>query len=229
MRVRYCLTKRYLTNLFETSGGKGVLSNIRRALGHYCDLDSNPQIANIMAYALLRLPGSMNPREITLESFMNGEFDIRKEVVTMIKNNVHLDEFLWENLMEIVANHSKPDLAMAVTADIVTFYRFNTHCTFDSGTTRSIILLAKTILCCKEDDKILDLCSGVGDFISQAAMYNPDGRYFGYEINPMNAMLSRLRAEIIDIVAKINVADVFNSRSFPAKRMFSKIFTNYPL
>lgn len=91
----------------------------------------------------------------------------------------------------------------------------------------SIIRLSRKILQCREGENIADIGCGTGNFLLAESAAVPGAHYQGYEINPMDAAVSLIRAEILGGDVQIHLQDAFaipNNQNMK----FDKIFANYP-
>lgn len=96
----------------------------------------------------------------------------------------------------------------------------------DCGTPESISKLAMKILNIKENEKIADFGSGVGDFITLISKNTDKNNVYGIEINTYSCEISKIRAELF---ASNNVeVELGNMFAVADDRKFDKIFSNYP-
>ncbi|WP_029319373.1 N-6 DNA methylase [Butyrivibrio sp. AE3004] len=92
-------------------------------------------------------------------------------------------------------------------------------------TPESISKLALKILDIKEDDRVADFGSGLGDFITLAAENAEQKALYGVERHTYICEASRIRTELFAPNAEIELGDMFSIRE---DRKFDKIFSNYP-
>lgn len=98
----------------------------------------------------------------------------------------------------------------------------------DIGSTpEGISKLAISLLSLEKDDVILDLGSGVGSFLIQAAQESNSENLYGVEINTNNVIISNLRKFIVGLPIKIIQGNII-SQNF-SHLSANKIFSNYPL
>lgn len=76
-----------------------------------------------------------------------------------------------------------------------------------------------------ETEKVLDLCSGEGNFLYNFAKEKPNLRYVGYEINPVAILLSKLRLELLNVNYCIKEENVL---SIEMNEQFDLVFSEYP-
>ena len=96
----------------------------------------------------------------------------------------------------------------------------------ECGTPESISKLAIKILNIKENEKIADFGSGVGDFITLISKNNEKNNVYGIEINTYSCEISKIRAELFAANnVEVELGDMF---AVADDRKFDKIFSNYP-
>ena len=102
--------------------------------------------------------------------------------------------------------------------------------TWDKGqdilTPRCICQLATKILDIQKEDQVVDNCLGLGEFVAEASLKQPDAYYYGVEINSYTASIAEIRLSL----RKGNFCVVTGNaleENFPGKK-FNKGFSNYP-
>ncbi len=93
------------------------------------------------------------------------------------------------------------------------------------GTPESISKLALKLLNIKDKERIADFGSGVGGFINLASNIYDKNSFYGIELNTYSYELSKIRFELFDNDAEIELGNMFE---VPNDRKFEKIFSNYP-
>lgn len=94
------------------------------------------------------------------------------------------------------------------------------------GSNIEIINLVEKIMDINEYDSILDMCSGVGDFLSNIFIDEKNNKLTGIEINREAILISKIRT-----VGLRRYVDYFNSDvlKFYQEEKFNKIFASFPL
>lgn len=94
----------------------------------------------------------------------------------------------------------------------------------ESGTPKSLAMLALRLLDIQVGEKLADFGSGVGDFIIQASEYH-DNDMYGIDINTWVCEISKIRAELFATNVSLELGDMF---SMPKEKKYDKVFSNYP-
>ncbi len=98
-----------------------------------------------------------------------------------------------------------------------------------SSTPEGIAKLAAAILDPKPGDKVVDLCSGRGDFLESAIEKCPEASFSGVEINVSALVVAKIRSKVNGSNIEYDRDDVF--RFYEEKLAAApaeKIFSNYP-
>ncbi len=96
-----------------------------------------------------------------------------------------------------------------------------------SSTPKGISDLAIRLMDLKESDTILDLGSGVGSFLLQAAYDSGSRNLYGVEINTNNVIVANLRKLITKLPIKIIQGNIVSQEY--SELSANKVFSNYPL
>lgn len=97
--------------------------------------------------------------------------------------------------------------------------------TGDYSTPSGLIKLACSILRIKNNEKVLELCSGKGNFFVEAFATQDDFNYTGVELNYISNDIAKIRAAILDKDITLILMDAFE---YSTKEKASKLFANYP-
>ena len=97
--------------------------------------------------------------------------------------------------------------------------------TGDCSTPSGVIKLACSILDIQENDKVLELCSGKGNFFTEAFATQENFDYTGVELNYVSNDIAQIRAELLDKNISLILNDAFEYR---ADEKADKLFANYP-
>lgn len=97
----------------------------------------------------------------------------------------------------------------------------------DYATPRGIIKLAINILDIKPDDKVLDMGSGLNNFLITASVTENSAKYFGVEINTKSIVVANIRSLVAENDITVVQGDMLakSCNEFGA----NKIFSNYPI
>ncbi len=95
----------------------------------------------------------------------------------------------------------------------------------ESGTPESLSKLANRILDIKENERVADFGSGVGDFITLVSENKENNYFYGNEINSRYCEISRIRIDLFAKHAHVELGDMF---AVAGDKKFEKIFSNYP-
>lgn len=140
--------------------------------------------------------------------------------------NTHISPEDWEKMKTIACNFSSEELATAAIFD-----GFETT-SFDNGliTPVSIVKLTKKILDIQGKDNVVDICSGLGNFLISAARDVPSAEYYGFDVNPNCNLVSVLRNDLLGYNIDFSLINVFDLTLDETRRKqrFNKIFSNYP-
>ena len=94
------------------------------------------------------------------------------------------------------------------------------------STPKAIIVLAKKLLDITEDDQILDMCSGIGDFLVDIMPECNCKLADGIDINAQSSLMAKIRLSIL--TNKENVIMTDDALTHIFKHKYNKIFCNYP-
>lgn len=96
------------------------------------------------------------------------------------------------------------------------------HCSSPNG----ILKLAIKLLDIKDSDQVLELCSGLGNFLVEMKANGSKANYTGIELNFFLLYIATFRASLI----KNNYSyTIFNALEYNTERRFDKIFSHYPI
>ncbi len=143
--------------------------------------------------------------DLTISDFINENLDVIDEEIIL-----ELCKYDEEVLVEFITKSEVPFDRMAP----------------DSITPYGVIKLAQAILKINDNDAVLDACSGVGNFLVESICSNMNAKYTGIELNHLQAIISKIRFEILGNKVKIIENDFFSSTIDAQK--YTKIFSNYP-
>lgn len=95
----------------------------------------------------------------------------------------------------------------------------------ESSTPRGILKLVAKILDVQENDSVLELCSGKGNFFVELALLRENLKYTGIEYNMAVNFIANIRSSLLDR----NISLVLNdAMTYKAEEKVDKLFANYP-
>lgn len=97
---------------------------------------------------------------------------------------------------------------------------------WEFSTPKVIISLAKKLLDIKGNDKVLDICSGIGDFLVDITSEYNCKLVNGIDINAQSSIVAKIRLAVLTNNEDIIVTDDALTHVF--KHKYNKIFCNYP-
>lgn len=142
-------------------------------------------LAFIAYYAKMYLPGSMlnfNPDEVI------KDLSDREIAVFLERQLKVLDEQSFNTIMQADINQLK-EILLDLEPD---GDRFN-----GDFTPLSVIELSNKILSIKEDDFVLDMCSGYGTYLFSSARQYPKSNFLGQDINADMIILSKIKSLVL--------------------------------
>lgn len=122
-----------------------------------------------------------------------------------------LATFPADSLREYVLDSATDKGTMRFAADYTTF--------------NSMAALAHRILDIKDEDRVADLCCGVGCFLSSTSR-ETSASFYGMEANRQVALVARAKAALLDNKFTVETGDVLTSTP---KQAFDKVFSDLPL
>lgn len=90
----------------------------------------------------------------------------------------------------------------------------------------AINLLSRHLLDIKDRDNVLDMCSGVGSFLTEIASNCNTSFMTGVDINPQSALISKIRLSIL--TGKEDIIKITDALTYEYGCKYDKIFCNYP-
>lgn len=95
----------------------------------------------------------------------------------------------------------------------------------EASTPRGILKLVAKILDVQENDSVLELCSGKGNFFVELALLRENLKYTGIELSVANNFIANIRASLLgrDISLALN-----DAMTYKAEKKIDKLFANYP-
>lgn len=139
-----------------------------------------------------------------------------------------VNQIVKENIDEVW------DIAVALmdkfnSDQLLSFILFNndledinsSECSTPSG----LIQLVLSILNIQENDNVLELCSGKGNFFTELSLINDHFDYLGIELNYKSNQIAEIRASLLQGNIKLILNDALEYRS---KVKMDKLFSNYP-
>jgi len=183
------------------------------------NLDVEYSVFYEVAISTLALILKQTHRRSSLISYLEDNFD--DETTSTFLKKVEKEYF--KQIEEISKKFDTETLkAAALHADPKRFTETDVYSTPDG-----ISNLAISLLSLKQDDIILDLGSGVGSFLIQAAQKSKSENLYGVEINTNNVIITNLRRFITGLPIKVIQGNII-SQDY-SHLLANKVFSNYPL
>lgn len=95
----------------------------------------------------------------------------------------------------------------------------------EESTPIGVLKLVSRILNIQEDDRILDICSGKGNFGVVAKMFDNYSSYTGVELNYRRSEIAKFRLTLLEVEFNIVLSDALEYRT---DSKVDKVFSNYP-
>lgn len=140
-----------------------------------------------------------------------------KEIIKDLESKNHLEKLLAE-----LKGIDSEDLEA-----LIVFPIYERSYIKDSSTPEGICKLVLSLLEINEDDKLLDLGSGINEFLIQAQIQKNLKFLKGVELNVDNYIIGKLRMEILGIEADLKVGNALDL--FQGNNQVNKVFSNPPV
>lgn len=95
----------------------------------------------------------------------------------------------------------------------------------EASTPRGILKLAAKILDVQENESVLELCSGKGNFFVELALLRENIKYTGIELSMANNFIANIRASVLESDISSVLSDAM---TYKAENKADKLFANYP-
>jgi len=95
----------------------------------------------------------------------------------------------------------------------------------EASTPRGILKLVSKILDIQENDSVLELCSGKGNFFVELALLRENLKYTGIEYNMAVNFIANIRSSLLDRDISLVLNDAM---TYKAEEKVDKLFANYP-
>ena len=95
----------------------------------------------------------------------------------------------------------------------------------EASTPRGILKLAAKILDVQENESVLELCSGKGNFFVELALLRENIKYTGIELSMANNFIANIRASVLERDISSVLSDAM---TYKAENKADKLFANYP-
>ena len=151
-----------------------------------------------------------------------NELEILEEIKSLFETN-NFNEEIDTNFSSQIINLTEEDIRKILSENTLEIMNYSMK--DNDATSKEIIDLVIHCLDIKEQDDVLDLCSGRGDFLVSLA--NQNLKLDGVEINRDNVLISKIRLAILkDINYKIINGDALTHRF---NKKYDEIFCEFPL
>lgn len=95
----------------------------------------------------------------------------------------------------------------------------------EASTPRGILKLTAKILDVQENESVLELCSGKGNFFVELALLRENIKYTGIELSMANNFIANIRASVLKRDISLVLSDAM---TYKAENKVDKLFANYP-
>ena len=95
----------------------------------------------------------------------------------------------------------------------------------EASTPRGILKLAAKILDVQENESVLELCSGKGNFFVELALLRENIKYTGIELSMANNFIANIRASVLERDISLVLSDAM---TYKTENKADKLFANYP-
>ena len=179
--------------------------------------DNKSRYSIMIAYLLYRVAKDKIKNVDSIELFENicdVDDSIKRELtyyypeISPILDRLNIYEFNAENLLAyLLFNNDLEDVLQ------------------EASTPRGILKLVAKILDVQENDSVLELCSGSGNFFVELALLRENLKYTGIELSVANNFIANIRASLLgrDISLVLN-----DAMTYRAEKKVDKLFANYP-
>lgn len=151
-----------------------------------------------------------------------NELEILEEIKSLFETN-NFNEEIDTNFSSQIINLTEEDIRKILSENTLEIMNYSMK--DNDATSKEIIDLVIHCLDIKEQDDVLDLCSGRGDFLVSLA--NQNLKLDGVEINRDNVLISKIRLAILkDINYEIINGDALTHRF---NKKYDEIFCEFPL
>ena len=171
------------------------------------------------AYALLQISENQNSNLESIDTFIKT-IKISEERALFLKTAI--GEY-WSEVRKLQYDIKAELLKdFIINFDLIDFgNKYN-----ESSTPSSVSKLAASILGIKKGDKVIDYCSGIGNFIKESYSLAPEVNYYGVEIDNYRTEIAKIRLETIGVNHNILLGNVLNLNNIAPQ--YDLVFANYP-
>lgn len=209
------LDKNSLNNLRSLDSG-GVATSIANELtGNR--IINNLHLKGVLVAYILYVASKEKLRLSNIDEFKRIK-NIPKSINQIVKENI--DE-VWDIAVALVDKFTSDQL--------LSFILFNNDLedinSAECSTPSGLIRLVTSILNIQENDNVLELCSGKGNFFTELSLINDHFDYLGIELNYKSNQIAEIRASLLQGNIELMLNDALEYRS---KVKMDKLFSNYP-
>ena len=149
------------------------------------------------AYTLLQISENPNSNLESIDTFIKTT-KISDERALFLLDSI--GEF-WPEIRKLqFALKTELLIDFIINFDLVDYDK-NTYSEYT--TPKSIAKLAASILNIKKGDKVIDCCSGIGNFLKECNSINQESKYFGVEIDRYRTEIAKIRLETLGVKHKV--------------------------
>ncbi len=151
-----------------------------------------------------------------------NELEILEDIKSLFESN-NFNKEINTKLSSQIIHLTEEDIKQILVENTLEIMSYSIK--DNDASSKEIIELVNHCLNIKEEDDVLDLCSGNGDFL--ASLVNKNIKLSGVEINRDNVLISKIRLSILndDNIEIINA----DALTYKFTREYNKIFCEFPL
>ena len=177
--------------------------------------------------------------EITIKEFLNiwkkesnkGKTNFLDKERELLKKTLENLDFLQytkiviNNLFKLMTICTEDFIKKIMREDVFGYFNSVMQGAEFSSSNQNVEL-ATSLLNIKQNDNILDMCSGIGNFLTYVYSHNKYKSINGIEINELAILINEIRLTILEAKFTIINEDVLTCNT---EKKYEKIFSEYPL
>lgn len=153
----------------------------------------------------------------------------KHKLLVDIQNDISKFKFIeleYGSLFAILDTIDNNSICEIMKSDLTDMFDISYISKGNFSTTQDISSLVNQLLNITENDSVLDICSGIGNFLTNVVLNDKYRLVFGLDINAQSSLISRIRLSILIDQENIIITDDALTHEYKCK--FNKIFCNYP-
>ncbi len=176
--------------------------------------------------------GKLTLSEVLEKKFTNHQSDLE----FILRDRVTED--MWQEVKSlhsslIVSTHVLETVLLDTTEDFAAFAfpEFPARMRGEYYTPDTVVDLVNRILYVQPNEKVCDICGGIGTFTLKSYMREPKATYYSKELNDNIAAIIAMRADILEALnIHVEVGDILNylEQDMEEEVKFDKLFGHFP-